>query len=354
MLPPVPTAASYDSVPSSWTAVPIGCCARGRTSPCRPRSSTCCCFSWRGLGAGLEGRPVQGAVAGRRGHRQRTDPGRVRAPPGAWRRRREADLRADRRAARLPVHRRRRAAGFGRRGRARRARAAGAAVADDCGAGLRQRQRRSGAGLAVVGHRRDRDQRSARRTLAIIDRVRVVEAVGAAARAVDAARELLASIAPSSAASSAPAIGCASPRASSTPDSGETRPRPRRTARSTMSSSCRTGLCRSSPTRSAAGRPAPAGGAADRDTSSLEAYHAFTEGRVKLESLDSARGAGGDRRFRAGDDARSPIRGGARRPRQRPVLAVPDVARPQSARRRPAGAGDRSRPSRHRARTRSG
>ena len=51
------------------------------------------------------------------------------------------------------------------------ARAGGAAVAHRRGAGFRQRQRRCVAGLARLGHCRNGDQRSARRTLRIIDRV---------------------------------------------------------------------------------------------------------------------------------------------------------------------------------------
>ena len=61
------------------------------------------------------------------------------------------------------------------------------------------------------------------------------------------------------------------------------------------------------------------------DTSSLDAYRAFTEGRVRLESLGCVRGGGGHRRFREGDRNRSALRRCARRPRERDLLAVRNV-----------------------------
>ena len=59
------------------------------------------------------------------------------------------------------------------------------------------------------------------------------------------------------------------------------------------------------------------------DTSSLEAYRAFTEGRVRSGVARCLRGPGRDRRLRASDRAGPAVRGGARRPGERAVLAVP-------------------------------
>ncbi len=82
-------------------------------------------------------------------------------------------------------------------------------------------------------------------------------------------------------------------------------------------------------------RLAPSGAPASHgETSSLEAYRAFTEGARPARVARRVAGSGRDRRFRAGDRARSAIRGGARRPRERALLAVRDVARAK-----PAGCG---------------
>ncbi len=89
------------------------------------------------------------------------------------------------------------------------------------------------------------------------------------------------------------------------------------------------------------------------ETSSLEAYRAFTEGRVRLESLDASLVPAAIADFERAIGARPALRSGARRPRQRPLLAVRNVARAQSAGRGAAGAGDRSRAARHRSRARS-
>ena len=70
-----------------------------------------------------------------------------------------------------------------------------------------------------------------------------------------------------------------------------------------------------------------------RETSSLEAYQAFTEARVRLESLDASAVAGAIEGLRARGRLDPALRAGARRPRQRPVLAVRDVAGAQPARR---------------------
>ena len=63
---------------------------------------------------------------------------------------------------------------------------------------------------------------------------------------------------------------------------------PRRTARSSRCSSCRIGSSRSLPRRSAPRASRHAARRTHRETSSLEAYQAFTEGRVRLESLDAS------------------------------------------------------------------
>ena len=241
------------------------------------------------LGAGVEGRSVPRVVAGRRGHRQRADAGGVRAATGAWRRSGEPDVRADGGAPRLPLHRRRRAAGFGRRGRRRPPpEPAAAAVAHRGGAGLRQRQRRCVAGLAGLGHCRNGDQRSARRTLRIIDRARVTEAV----RAVG--RELVRAAGPARHRPrgrrqlSARRRPAADHRADRRRPIGRV-PGGREGRRSARSGVRPAGSHRVAVHRRAGSREAgPAERRHYRETSSLEAYQAFTEGRVRLESLDAA------------------------------------------------------------------
>ena len=133
----------------------------------------------------------------------------------------EPDLHPDRRAPRLPVHR------AGRAVVSRAPPAAAAAVRRSGGTagadGRGARFRRTSAAIASSPGCRPASPRpsptiSARATLRIIDRVRVVEAVAAIGpRPVGAARASCTSTSPSSAASSAPAIACASPPASSTP-----------------------------------------------------------------------------------------------------------------------------------------
>ena len=90
-----------------------------------------------------------------------------------------------------------------------------------------------------------------------------------------------------------------------------------------------------------------------RDTSSLEAYQAFTEGRVRLETLDAPEipRAIGD--FERALACRSAVRGRARRAGHGALPAVRDVPSPQPARGGAARAGDRPRAPRDRARTRS-
>ena len=122
-------------------------------------------------------------------------------------------------------------------------------------------------------------------------RARGRSASAASARTCRRSAPSSSSISPSSAASSAPAIGCASPRASSMPHRVRRWPTPRRTARSSRCSSSRTGSSRSSPRRWARPDGAPRPAHAPRN-GSLEAYQAFTEGRVRLESLDAALVAG--------------------------------------------------------------
>ena len=121
--------------------------------------------------------------------------------------------------------------------------------------------------------------------LRVVDRMRVVEAVKRADPICRRSAPTCTSTLPSSAAFSGRARGCASPRAWSMPRQGKRRPRPRPTDRSSRSSSCRIESCRSSPRRWGSGRRQPR---SLGDTSSLEAYRAFTEGRVRLESLDAA------------------------------------------------------------------
>ena len=111
---------------------------------------------------------------------------------------------------------------------------------------------------------------------------------------------------------------------------------------------------RSSPTHWAPAGRARRSAGVYRETSSLEAYQAFTEGRVRLESLDAAVVAGAIADFERAVVARSALRRRPRRPRQRAVLPVRDVARAQSARRGAARARDRSRAPGDRARARSG
>ena len=220
-----------------------------------------------------------------------------------------------------------------------------------------ERQRRRVARLAVVGHRRNRDQRSARRR-------RCASSIACASsrpspqsgrELVGAARAMLRHrSARSSAASSAPAIACASPRASSTPQSGEALADAKADGPLEQVFELQDRIVAQFADALGAGRPGPAERRRYRETSSLEAYQAFTEGRVRLESLDAARGRRRDRGLRARRRARSALRAGPRRPRQRAVLAVRDVARAQPARRGAAGARDRSRAPRDRARARPG
>ena len=162
------------------------------------------------------------------------------------------------------------------------------------------------------------------------------------------------SISRSSAASSAPAIGFGSRRASWTPPPAKRSPRRRRTARSSRSSSSRIASSRSSPRRlgSAALGSATARRTASRDEQprGLPGVHGRTgAARVARRVARAWR----DCRFRTRDRARSALRARARRPRQCAILAVRDVAGAQSAGGGAAGARHRSRSARDRARAES-
>ncbi len=89
------------------------------------------------------------------------------------------------------------------------------------------------------------------------------------------------------------------------------------------------------------------------DTSSLEAYRAFTEGRVKLESLDSAVVPAAIADFELAVKLDPQYAGAHVGLANARFWQYRGLAGPQSAGRRPARHGDRSRPPRHRAGTRS-
>ena len=215
--------------------------------------------------------------------------------PGARRRLLEAHLHSDRRPSRLPLRR------AGARSRLEPTTGAGPPVVrtDDRGeaardrrAGLRKRQQRSRVRLAVAGHRRDRHQRSARRRHAPHHRSRPRRRSAAAAGRptwrysvpdlhldLGGGRELS-------------TIG----RPSSDHGARGGRRRPgKRWPRRKADGSTRAGLRAAGPHRRAvrarrfrSSQPMPAVHRTHRETSSLEAYQAFTEGRVRLESLDAS------------------------------------------------------------------
>ena len=248
----------------------------------------------------------------------------------------EADLHPDRRAARLPVHR------AGRIGRAPSARSrppagrssrAPGRRAGDRGARLRQRQRRSRAGVAVVRHRRDRHQRSARDGVAPHHRSRARRrggaprrhrSVGAARRPAPRPRGGRQLSARRRSAADHRARGGRRVRR------GARRRQGRRPARARLraAGSDRRAVRRGARHR---GRPRSRGRSTTRETSSLEAYQAFTEGRVRLESLDASLvpGAIADFERAIALDPRYALAHVG--PRERAVLAVRDVTRAQSA-----------------------
>ena len=273
---------------------PTGCCATGRSSRSRRRSSTCCCTSSRAsrrwsakdelftalwpdvavtdnaltqavseLRQALgddPSKPTYIQTVARRGYRFIAQSNR--SSPASDRAR---SVTARRRAGDRPR------------------------AADDRRARLRQRQQRPGPGVAVVRDRRNRHERPPRRRVAAHHRPRAGRRSRAAGRQPTCRRcaETCTSISPSSAASSARANGCGSRRGSWTRRPARRCPTQRRTARSRTCSSCRTGSSRSSATRSGRRRRGSRGRTTTRETSSLEAYQAFTEGRVRLESLDA-------------------------------------------------------------------
>ena len=100
------------------------------------------------------------------------------------------------------------------------------------------------------------------------------------------------SIARWSAVSSAPAIACASPPGSSTPQSGECLADAKADGPLDQVFDLQDRIVGQFSDALGAGRPGPAERRVYRETSSLEAYQAFTEGRVRLESLDAAVVAG--------------------------------------------------------------
>ena len=288
---PVPTAASYRFGPfvvdgGAYRLLRDGAERAAVAQDHRPAAVS------RGaaVGARLEGRSVQGAVARRRGHRQRADAGGVRAAAGARRRPVEArrTCRPSRGAATgsSPPSSRLRPATAAAGAAARAAAAPPACRRSRCSTSPTSAATR--AGLAVVGHRRDGDQRSAR---------------GDAAHHRSRARSSKRS-ARSGATSSALRAELHRPRrrrqlsARRRPPAhhrAHRRCRDRRVpGRRQGRRAARAGVRAAGPDRVAvrrgagAGRPGPAERRHYRETSSLEAYQAFTEGRVRLESLDAA------------------------------------------------------------------
>ena len=90
-----------------------------------------------------------------------------------------------------------------------------------------------------------------------------------------------------------------------------------------------------------------------RETSSLEAYQALDGRTHQARKARRVAGRRRPRRLRTGDRPRSPLSVGSRRPGQRAVLAVRDVARAQSPGRRAPRARHRPGAARHRAGRRS-
>ena len=193
----------------------------------------------------------------------------------------------------------------------------------------------------------------AMRDLAVIDRRRCAEA---GAPRVAGERDPTAAICSWSAACSAPAIGCASRRASWTSPRAQALAHAQgRRADGRRLSICRTRSSRSSrPACSSTMTPAAAARIRARETSSLDAYRALTEGRLKLETLDPTQVPARDRRLRARARARSAVCAGARRPGARALLAVSGLAGRAPAGRRRAGGGHRARAARGGDRSRSG
>ncbi len=210
---------------------------------------------------------------------------------------------------------------------------------------FRQRQRRRLAGMAVVGHRRNRHQRSARRNAARHrsrprrrgDRPARTRSAGAAHRAQHrpGRRRQLSACRRSS------AHHGARRRCGDRRDHGGRQGGRRARAGVRAAGSHR----RAALGRAGDGEVDADAGTASRDEQprSVSGVHRRT-GAARVARLVA--GGRRHRRFRARDRPRSAVRGGARRPGERPVLAVRDVARAQPAGRRAAGAGGRSRPAR--------
>ena len=352
------TVGSYRFGPLPSTPARIACSAAQRSFRSPRKSSTCSCTCRAPVGARAEGRAVHGPVARRRRDRQRPDASGLGAAPGARRRPGQADLHPDGRAARLPLHRAGRGCSSRAQPRASRRRAGG----------RRSRSRRSSRVLDFTNVSADREFGWLSSGIA--------ETVTNDLRAAGTHRDHRSRAGRRSGPPGRHGPVGAPRRAHARSCGRRQLPaRGRSTAHHRARRRCRTGVALAEAKADGAleqvfelqdrhrravrrdawdrgGRRAAARRA--RETSSLEAYKAFTEGRVRLESLDSALVAGGDRRLRARGRARSALRAGPRRPRQRQVLAVRDVARAEPARRGAAGAGDRSRPARDRARAGSG
>ena len=258
------------------------------------------------------------AVAGRQRHRQRAGPGRLRAAPGAWRRCRVA--RGSSRPSRV--------AGTASSRRSRPSHAAPAAPTAGLAAltigsrrrhGLHQRHRRrtrSRGCLRASPRRSPRDLRALGR-FRVVDRGRVIEAVRAARRRAARGRRR------------APA--CPSPSSAAIQRNGD---RIRITARIVNVGSGEAladakvdgrvddifelaGRGRCAVLAGARRCAGPIADRRDRETPSLEAYRAFTEGWLRLETLDIRETAASHRELRARDRDRSPIRARVYRPRQR-------------------------------------
>ena len=213
--------------------------------------------------------------------------------------------------------------------------AADAGSSGNRGARLYERQHRSRVCVAVVWHCRNRHQRSprgrhppdhrppARRRSRAEGGCRPRGVAQGVASRSGRRREL--------SASRRSAAGL--PRVSWTRERAKRSPKRRPMGRSSRSSNCRTVSWRNSAeTLGSAQADALAARRSYRETSSLEAYQAFTEGRVRLESLDASFGRRRGRRFRTRDCPRPALCARPCRAGQCALLAIRDVACAQSAR----------------------